>query len=296
MEKTTDENKKSEESFENWTSTAGEFWGNMAKVWEESSKIGGNSNGTAQKALDKTFATWKKGIDSFESLSESFMEKEFKHLYSENEDSQKSQALLRIMRSFSSRFFEFQRDSLNFASKIGDSVEGLNFSQLDKESFNKWADLYNNEISKVFNIPQIGLGREYQERLIRALDKFNIFQASVLEFLYFLYLPMEKTFKLMQKELIKKVNEGNVPNDHTGFYQSWLKKLEQHYVVMFQSGEYTKVLGRLLHAMGEFHQAKNDLVEDFVKTLPIPTKTEMDELYKEIYSLKKRIRLLEKKK
>jgi polyhydroxyalkanoate synthesis regulator phasin len=48
--------------------------------------------------------------------------------------------------------------------------------------------------------------------------------------------------------------------------------------------------------MSEFSAAKKEILQDFLNTLPVPTHKEMDELYKEIYLLKKRIKELEKKK
>jgi polyhydroxyalkanoate synthesis regulator phasin len=47
--------------------------------------------------------------------------------------------------------------------------------------------------------------------------------------------------------------------------------------------------------MSEFSTAKNDLLEDILTMFPISTQKDMDDLYKEIYLLKKRIKALEKK-
>jgi polyhydroxyalkanoate synthesis regulator phasin len=48
--------------------------------------------------------------------------------------------------------------------------------------------------------------------------------------------------------------------------------------------------------MSEFSKAKKEILQDFLNMLPVPTLKELDELYKEIYLLKKRIKALEKKK
>jgi polyhydroxyalkanoate synthesis regulator phasin len=47
--------------------------------------------------------------------------------------------------------------------------------------------------------------------------------------------------------------------------------------------------------MSEFSVVKNDLMQDMLSTLPVTTQKDTDELYKEIYLLKKRIKVLEKK-
>jgi polyhydroxyalkanoate synthesis regulator phasin len=67
-------------------------------------------------------------------------------------------------------------------------------------------------------------------------------------------------------------------------------------MTLFQSSEYTKTLNKTLHSMSEFSEAKKELLQDtLLYMLPVPTQKEMDELYKEIYLLKKRIKELEKR-
>ena len=67
-------------------------------------------------------------------------------------------------------------------------------------------------------------------------------------------------------------------------------------MTLFQSSEYTQSLNKTLNAMSEFSAVKKEILQDFLNMLPVPTHKEMDELYKEIYLLKKRIKELEKKK
>ncbi|MGB6012194.1 MAG: poly(R)-hydroxyalkanoic acid synthase subunit PhaE, partial [Desulfobacterales bacterium] len=131
---------------------------------------------------------------------------------------------------------------------------------------------------------------------IRTVDKFNIFQSNLTEFLRLLSLPMEKTFQVMQEKLTELADESNLPEDSKAYYQMWIKILEGHYMTLFQSFEYTKILNKTLHSMSEFSEAKKEFLQDtLLYMLPVPTQKEMDELYKEIYLLKKRIKELEKR-
>jgi hypothetical protein len=106
---------------------------------------------------------------------------------------------------------------------------------------------------------------------------------------------MEKSFQVLQEKLVALADEGNLPEDSKVYYQMWIKILEGHYMTLFQSTEYIQSLNKTLGSMSEFSDAKKDLLQDtLLYTLPVPTQKEMDELYKEIYVLKKRIRKLEK--
>jgi polyhydroxyalkanoate synthesis regulator phasin len=43
-----------------------------------------------------------------------------------------------------------------------------------------------------------------------------------------------------------------------------------------------------------FSVAKNQFLQDLLQSLPVPTHKEMDDLYKELYALKKKVKSLEK--
>ena len=145
-------------------------------------------------------------------------------------------------------------------------------------------------------MPQLGLTRFYQERANRALDKFNIFQATFAEFLRLLYLPVNRSMAVMQEKLGKMAESEQLPEDSNAYYQMWIKILEGHYMTLFQSPEYVQTLEKTLQTLSEFSKAKNEVVEDMLNALPIPKQKDMDELYMEIYTLKKRIKALEKEK
>ena len=114
------------------------------------------------------------------------------------------------------------------------------------------------------------------------------------EFLRLLYLPVTKSFRVMQEKVGAMSEAGGLPEDSKAYYQMWIKILEGHYMSLFQSPDYVKTLGNVLTAMSEFTVVKNDLMQDLLSTVPVSTQKEMDDLYKEIYLLKKRIRVLEK--
>ncbi len=145
------------------------------------------------------------------------------------------------------------------------------------------------------NVPQLGLTREYQERFTKAADKFNVFQGTLAEFVSLLYLPVEKSFKVVQDQLSAMADQGKVPEKSKELYRLWVKVLEGHYMTLFKSPEYNEALSRILNALGEFNVAKQHILQDAMQALPVPTLKEMDELYKEIYLLKKRLRELETK-
>jgi hypothetical protein len=110
-----------------------------------------------------------------------------------------------------------------------------------------------------------------------------------------LYLPVEKSFNVMQEQLRSMADTGELPQRSTDYYRMWVKILEGHYMTLFKSPEYNRALAFILDALGEFTIAREELLQDALKLLPLPTYRDMDELYREIYLLKKRVKELEKK-
>jgi polyhydroxyalkanoate synthesis regulator phasin len=74
----------------------------------------------------------------------------------------------------------------------------------------------------------------------------------------------------------------------------WVKILEGHFMTLFQSPEYNKSLGETMIALEDYISARNRILQDMLQSMPVPTRKEMDDLYKEIYLLKKKVRDLEK--
>ena len=159
------------------------------------------------------------------------------------------------------------------------SGQAYDFENLDREALRIWSDLYEKEFRQFLNIPQVGLTRFYQERIGKSIDRFFRFQTAMAEFIQILHLPVEK---------------GELPGTSREYYQRWIKILEGHYMRLYQSDHFADVMARTLAALEEFVAARNEVVLDALQSLPIPDQKQMDELYKEIYLLKRRVRALEK--
>ena len=177
---------------------------------------------------------------------------------------------------------------------VGKRTEAYTFDNLDKDTIRAWSDFYDKEIRQYLKVPQLGLVRFYQERFNQTIDKFNIFNATLAGFMQILMLPFEKTFKVMKDKIEEQVRDRSIPEDPHEYYRMWLKILEGHFMTLFKSTEYTKALAETLKAYEEYLSSRNRILEDTMQSLPIPTNKDLDELYEELYLLKKRIRDLEK--
>lgn len=178
--------------------------------------------------------------------------------------------------------------ALNLSDAEPGSVKDLNEAFLQH-----WIHWYEKEGRRLLNIPQLGLTRFYQENVNMTADKFTQFQTSLAAFFHLLYRPVENAIHELQEKLSQMAQKESLPEDSKFYYDKWIKTLERQYMALFQSAEYIQALSNTIEAMNEFVSSRRSVLESALKTMPIPTHTDMDELYKEIYQLKRRIRGLE---
>ena len=202
--------------------------------------------------------------------------------------------ILKIVRASWEASAKIQKQAMEKAGKIGQKTEAYQFENLDQDVFKLWREIYEEEFRQYFQIPQLGLTRYYQERMNRLADQANILQAALSEFFYLLYLPMEKSMQVLQDQVEELSKEGKVPEKAKEYYNLWVKILEGHYMNLFKSPEYLAAFREMLDQVENFANAKNEVLQDLLQSLPVPTNRDMDHIYKDLYLLKKRVRVLEK--
>ena len=275
-----------------WMKITADFWGAMGKLWLTPGQAPTHPErsiptGRFQEYWASSGNLWNVAVKAFSEPG--FMEVLQKGLQTVPDISQ------RLLQTGVEGFLELQKRWADRMQKLGAPTEPYSFSDLDREFLNRWTDIYKKEFRQFLNIPQLGLTRFYQEKISQALDKYNLFQAAMAEFLHLLSVPMDKSFRVMQEKLAELTQTGRLPEDFKNYYQMWIKILEGHFMILFQSNQYTETMARTLDALNQFLAARREVLEDALKLLPVSTHRDMDEVNREIYLLKRRIRALEKK-
>jgi hypothetical protein len=77
------------------------------------------------------------------------------------------------------------------------------------------------------------------------------------------------------------------------FFDLWIDVSEQTYFALFQTEDFGRLQGELLDSSLNVRKHFFKLMEMHLYDLPIALRSEMDDLYKTIYDLKKKVRKLE---
>lgn len=275
-----------------WIESAAQFWGSVLQNWPKYDPPGdGSSTGEksrAQESFETVFKSWQTlssvagdpgAMEAFSNLGRTLPD-----------------LLSQMVQASWKSYYHLQQQWLEKAGKLGKTTQAFTFDNLDEEVFKAWSQIYENEFRQFFHIPQLGLTRFYQEKLNQALDKHNLFMSQYGEFLHLISLPIEKSFKVLQQQLSDMAREGKLPENSNDYYRLFIKLLEGHYMSLFKSPDYVKAMSKTLDALEDFVEARNAIVQDFSKSMAMPTQDDLDELYEEMYLLKKRIKSLEKQK
>jgi hypothetical protein len=168
------------------------------------------------------------------------------------------------------------------------------YEKLDQEVFKACNEIFEQDFRRLMNLPHLCLEGLPQEKVIQATLKFNRFQAAMAEFIHLLFLPVNKSLRAMEAVW---VDDGTAkpPEDFKEYYKRWLKILEGHYMTLFQAAEYIRTLTHTLQALEDFTLAKQELLSEAMAALGLPTRREMDDLYREIYLLKKSMKVMARK-
>jgi polyhydroxyalkanoate synthase subunit PhaE len=279
-----------------WMKTATDFWGSMMKTWPETSppfetpppsEEGEAAKVKMKEAMDSVLKSWQVLSSILESPV--LLETVSKGIHSLPE------AVSKMSRVAFEGYFNLQKQWLERMGRTGKSTEADQSGGLDQEPMKTWTQMYEKEFRPFFAMPQLGLTRFYQERMAQAVDQFNLYQAAMEDFYQLLYGPMEKSNRGLQEKLTSLADEGKIPEDFQEYYRLWLKILEGHYMTLFKSSEFTQTLAETLQATENFMEARQGVLEDLLRSLSVPTHKDMEELYQELYLLKKKVKELEKK-
>ena len=293
MNKRHDEDENKQDFFSIWMKATSDLSGNMFRILHDAVTSSTPSASSQKESSDHAQTSINAAMKTWRILTSTLARPEAMHTIFKGAGIM-PEILMKGAQTSLTGFLEVQNKYFETLGRVGKSTEAYKFEDLDENAFRAWSEIYEKEFRQYFHIPQLGLTRFYQEKINRAQDEFNLFQAAMGEFLRLLYLPVTKSYVVIQEKIEEMAEKGELQEDPKQYYQMWIKILEGHYMTLFQSSEYGKAQRNVLNTMSDFSVINNDLMQDMLSTMPIATQKDLDDLYKEMYLLKKRIKVLEK--
>lgn len=165
-----------------------------------------------------------------------------------------------------------------------------------KDPFQSFAQMYAETWHKVLNFPPLGPERFRQQRINQTFDNWTMFINQFSQFMDQLALPFQRATRDVHNK-IQEIAEGEegYPETFQEYYSMWMKDLEGHFMVLFQSQKFSDLLNDVVNRYVQYQDMQSQVLQDWIKYLPVPSNQDFDALAWENYQLKKRMNQLARK-
>ncbi|PIG92203.1 hypothetical protein CSQ79_16330 [Gloeocapsopsis sp. IPPAS B-1203] len=167
-------------------------------------------------------------------------------------------------------------------SKFGDRSLLLELNDL-------YWDIYEKTFSQWLQSPSLGITREFNHKLFQGIDTWLNFCKASFDYQIVITDVWVKTFAEIQQLDFNKQD----PNWRK-LLQVWSHSFDRIFAQTFRSEEALQIQGNFLNTAMKYRFYQQQLIELFLKMYDLPVKSEIDELYRSIYELRKEVKSLKK--
>ena len=178
-------------------------------------------------------------------------------------------------------------------------LQGIDMENHSLESTQKFFDLWlktcDASLGKMAEYPAVGPARENMEKIMKGLPLFfNLYSVWIDSISDFQHLSLEAMNRMQDKTANM---DGEIsPEKYKELYTIWIETYSDTFKEFLRSGHFANDLGKFLSGFIDAQKYNREMLEgNYLKPMNLPTRTEIDELNKELYSLKKKVRELAEK-
>ncbi|MDI9395622.1 MAG: poly(R)-hydroxyalkanoic acid synthase subunit PhaE [Euryarchaeota archaeon] len=163
-----------------------------------------------------------------------------------------------------------------------------------EEFFDFWLKTYQNTLGRVVEMPAMGPTREIFQKQMKGFSAFvnlnTVWMKSNTDFMIVYMDAMRKVREKTESEMI----DGNIsPGQYKDFYKIWMDISSETFHEFLKSDHFSKDLGEFMSRFIDFQKINREMLEEtYLKPMNLPTKTDIDEIEKELYSLQKTVKEL----
>jgi hypothetical protein len=178
-----------------------------------------------------------------------------------------------------------------------DIQAGLNMEKSSFEStrefFDMWLKTYEAAMGRLMEMPAVGPAREKSEKMMKGFSNFvNLYGSWMESNIDFQSVFMEAMRRVHEKTAIEMGGEIS-PEKYKDFYRIWIETYSETFKEFLKSGHFASDMGKFMSYFMEFQKHTGEMLEEnYLKPMNLPTKTQIDEINKELYSLKKTVKEL----
>lgn len=123
-------------------------------------------------------------------------------------------------------------------------------------------------------------------------DRSMVYNIKNAQLQYMMYAQGAKVMDALAQNVMHKMEQGEEVKSMMALYQEWLNISDKQFVALFESDEYSELMAEVSALQLKLRKDMEAQMEKAMSGIPVATRSELDELYKTIYELKKEVRQL----
>ena len=180
----------------------------------------------------------------------------------------------------------FEATRAMFTNIDSDEELGQIYDNLSK----RWLELFQESVGKYLAAPQFGIQRETLQQLNASIAAYHEFMGAGGDFLVMFGKPLKKSMEIIQKTLQDEERMNTDFNSAKDVYNFAVKILDKEYDNWLKSPEGVQSVAAMVEKYMEYKQRLNPVRDNLLRSIAVPTKAEMEDVYKGIYELRKKSR------
>jgi class III poly(R)-hydroxyalkanoic acid synthase PhaE subunit len=162
------------------------------------------------------------------------------------------------------------------------------------EIYNKvtqhYLELYQESVGKYLEVPQLGIQREAHHQIMAAIDAYHGFMGAVGDFSVRFSMPLKNALDILQQAIKDRQGPDDDFRSAKEVYNFAVNILEKAYDEYLKSPEGVQNVADLVEKYLEYKKKLNTAKDIWFRSLSIPTRREMEDVYRGIYDLRKKTR------
>ena len=159
---------------------------------------------------------------------------------------------------------------------------------------NLYWNIYEKTFGSVVQSPNLGYAREFNNKLLKGFDAWINFSKANFDYQIVLLDVWLKASEEVMRELASTQEKGEMVQNLQQFLQVWSSVFDRVFAQTFRAENGLQVQGNFLNSALTYRLYQQQLIEVFLKMYGLPTRSEVDEIHRSIYELRKEIKSLKK--
>ncbi len=155
--------------------------------------------------------------------------------------------------------------------------------------------LFENTSGKIFGVPALGKDREKIEHMSACAKAILEFVAAAIEYQRMMQATAAEANQKLGKLMVEKTAAGEKFEKFDDFFNLWIDTNEKEFNKLFYSDDFSAKRNAMTSAGFTVRKLYHEMLEEQLSDLPIARRSEMDEVYKLIYDLRKEVKGLKAK-